>query len=127
MTPHPLTGRPPHAMHYTQTLPLQPSQMDAGGRLTSYRGHPVSYIEGTPCYRRPDGKGIEKIWFPDAGATLDVVALNREDKIEDCQGWEDEYTDAVKDEYKHLFEKGNFKDGRIPLVPPLREWGIYDF
>lgn len=126
-TPLPLTGRPPYPMHYTQTLPLQPPSKDGAGRLTSYRGQSIQYIEGTPCYRRPDGRGWEKIWFPDAGATLDVVALNREDKILDTQGSPDEYTAEIKDAYTYLFDQGSFKDGRIPLVPPMREWGVYDF
>ncbi|EXJ73493.1 uncharacterized protein A1O5_03254 [Cladophialophora psammophila CBS 110553] len=125
--PHPLTNRPPHALHYTQTLPLQPTQKDVSGRLTFYRGQRVEYINSTPCYRRPDGQGMEKIWFPDAGATPDVVALNKEDKIEDCEGTKEEYTDEVMGRYRYLFEEGKFRDGKIPLVPPLREWGIYDF
>ncbi|KIW75128.1 hypothetical protein Z517_11900 [Fonsecaea pedrosoi CBS 271.37] len=126
-TPHPLINRPPHAVHYTQTLPLQPPQKDVSGRITSYRGQRVEYINSIPCYRRPDGQGMEKIWFPDAGATPDVVALNREDKIEDCQGGKDEYTAEILDRYKYLFSEGRFLDGKIPLVPPLREWGVYDF
>ncbi|KIW28146.1 uncharacterized protein PV07_07828 [Cladophialophora immunda] len=127
-TPHPLINRPPHAVHYTQTLPLQPTQKDVSGRIiTSYRGQRVEYINSIPCYRRPDGQGMEKIWFPDAGATPDVVALNKEDKIEDCEGRKEEYTDDVVDRYKYLFSEGRFLDGKIPLVPPLREWGIYDF
>ncbi|KAL2410620.1 Nucleoporin AMO1 [Exophiala dermatitidis] len=126
-TPHPLTGRPPHAVHYTQTLPLQPTQKNASGQVTTYRGQRVDYVDGVPCYRRPDGKGLEKIWFPDAGATPDVVALNREDKIADTQGQLEEYTDDIRDRYKYLFEEGRFRDGKIPLVPPLREWSVYDF
>ncbi|KIX00918.1 uncharacterized protein Z518_09983 [Rhinocladiella mackenziei CBS 650.93] len=126
-TPHPLTGKPPHVITYTQTLPPQPTRKNASGQVTSYRGQAVQYVDGTPCYARPDGKGLEKIWFPDAGATPEVVVLNREEKLDDFQGSEDEYSDMVKDEYRYLFENGRFKDGKIPLVPPLREWGVYDF
>ncbi|KAI1608929.1 hypothetical protein EDD36DRAFT_422640 [Exophiala viscosa] len=126
-TPHPLTSQPPHAMHYTQSLPLQPTQKNASGQVSSYRGQRVQYFDGVPCYNRPDGKGWEKIWFPDAGATPDVVALNREDKLGDTQGTVEEYTDEIKERYQHLFQQGRFKDARIPLVPPMREWGVYDF
>ncbi|KIV83684.1 hypothetical protein PV11_05686 [Exophiala sideris] len=126
-TPHPLTSQPPHAMHYTQSLPLQPTQKNASGQVSSYRGQRVQYFDGLPCYNRPDGKGWEKIWFPDAGATPDVVALNREDKLGDTQGTMDEYTEDIKNQYQHLFQEGRFKDGRIPLVPPMRDWGVYDF
>ncbi|OAP58490.1 hypothetical protein AYL99_07580 [Fonsecaea erecta] len=126
-TPHPLINRPPHAVHYTQTLPLLPTQKDVSGRVISYRGQRVEYVNSIPCYRRPDGQGLEKIWFPDAGATPDVVALNREDKIEDSEGSKEEYTADVVDRFRHLFSEGKFLDGKIPLVPPLREWGIYDF
>ena len=87
----------------------------------------MQYIEKKPCFQRPDGKGWERIWFADAGATPDVVALNREDKLDDFQGTEEQYTGEIKDEYKYLFDEGRFRDGKIPLVPPLREWGIYDF
>ena len=106
---------------------MQPTRKDSTGRVISYRGQQVQYIEGTPCYQRPDDRRTEKIWFPDAGATLDVVALNREDKIDDCPGSLDEYTTEVKDAYTYLFNEGRFHDGKIPLVPPLREWGVYDF
>jgi len=126
-TTHPLIGRPPHATHYTQSLPLQPTQKNASGQVSSYRGQRVQYFEGTPCYNRPDGKGWEKIWFPDAGATPEVVALNKEDKMDDTQGKADEYTDEIKEQYRYLFEEGRFKDGKIPLVPPMREWNVYDF
>ena len=95
--------------------------------MSSYRGQRVQYFEGTPCYNRPDGKGWEKIWFPDAGATPEVVALNKEDKMDDTQGKADEYTDEIKEQYRYLFEEGRFKDGKIPLVPPMREWNVYDF
>ncbi|EXJ94685.1 hypothetical protein A1O1_03082 [Capronia coronata CBS 617.96] len=127
ITPHPLTGRPPHAVHYTQTLPLQPTQKNASGQVAAYRGQRVQYVDGVPCYARPDGKGLEKIWFPDAGATPEVVALNREDKIADTQGSAADYTDEIVDKFKNLFEQGRFADGKIPLIPPLREWGVYDF
>lgn len=126
-TAHPLIGRPPHATHYTQSLPPVPPQKNGSSQLSTYRGQRVQYLEGTPCYNRPDGKGWEKIWFPDAGATADVVALNIESKMHDTQGKDEEYTSGIQEQYKYLFEEGRFKDGQIPLVPPMREWDVYDF
>ncbi|KAJ9646778.1 hypothetical protein H2204_000470 [Knufia peltigerae] len=126
-TAHPLIGRPPHATHYTQSLPPVPPQKNGPNQLSTYRGQRVQYLESTPCYNRPDGKGWEKIWFPDAGATPDVVALNNEAKRHDTQGKDDEYTTEIQEQYKYLFEEGRFKDGQIPLVPPMREWDVYDF
>lgn len=87
----------------------------------------MQQFDAMPCYRRPDGKGWEKIWFPDAGATPEVVALNREDKIHDTQGSEGEYTAEITEQYKYLFNEGRFRAGIIPLVPPMREWDVYDF
>ncbi|KIW15045.1 hypothetical protein PV08_07832 [Exophiala spinifera] len=126
-TAHPLIGRPPHATHYTQSLPPQPPQKNGSNQLSTYRGQRVEYFNGTPCYNRPDGKGWEKIWFPDAGATADVVVLNLENRKYDTQGKDDEYTNEIQEQYKYLFEEGRFKDGQIPLVPPMREWDVYDF
>lgn len=95
--------------------------------MISYRGQRVDYVDGEPCYQRPGGKGFQKIWFPDGAAAMEVVAINREDKLDDIQGALEQYTDAVKEQYKYFFDHGSFQDGKIPLVPPMREWAIYDF
>lgn len=130
-TPLSLTSKPPKPLHYTQTLPSVPPQTNMSKRLISYRGQRVEYLgednNEVPCFNRPDGKGPEKIWFPEAGATQEVVALNREDKIADLQLDNDKYTDEVKREYAYLFEHGTFQGGKIPLAPPMREWCVYDF
>jgi hypothetical protein len=85
------------------------------------------YENNVPCYRRPDNRESEKIWFPDGPAAPDVVALNREDKMWDLQGEVAEYTEDVLESYRYLFSEGRWKDGKMPLVPPLREWVVYDF
>ncbi|KEF62820.1 uncharacterized protein A1O9_00793 [Exophiala aquamarina CBS 119918] len=125
-TPHPLTGKPPAAVLVTQSLPFQPPQKNRD-QLISYRGQRVQYVDGEPCFQRPDRKGLQKIWFPDGAAAPDVVALNREDKLDDLQGSPDEYTDSIKEQYKYFFDNGSFQHGKIPLVPPMREWAVYDF
>jgi nucleoporin NUP42 len=126
-TPHPLTAQPPAALHYTESLPLEPTQKNPQGKLTTYRGQPVTYVNNTPCYRRPDTRELEKIWFPNGAAGADVQGLNRDDKVRDCEGPPEAYTEDVLAEYRYLFEKGQWRGGKVPLVPPLREWAVYDF
>jgi len=70
---------------------------------------------------------MEKIWYPDAGANPDVMAVGREDKLDDLQADVSEYTDDVKEQYRFLLDEGKFKDGKMPLVPPMHEWCVYDF
>lgn len=92
-----------------------------------YRGRPVRYINDSPCYERPDGKGWERIWFPQDGQTPDVIYLGREDKIGDLVAEQERYTEEVIQQFAFLFEMGKFKDGKMPTVPPKREWCLYDF
>ena len=128
-TPHPLTNKAPRPLHYTQTIPATaPTVTDpATGKLRRYRGRQVQYINDCPCYERPDGKGWERIWFPQNGQTQDVIYLGRADKIRDLVAEEDRYTDELTQEFAFLFEMGKFKGGKMPVVPPKREWCLYDF
>jgi len=80
-----------------------------------------------PCYDREDKKGWERVWFPQNGTTPEVVALGREDKIADLVAEQEKYTEEVREQFAFLFEMGTFKDGKMPAVPPLREWCVYDF
>ena len=75
-------------------------------------------------YDRPDGRGPERIWFPKASAEDAVQKLAN--ALLDFQADDVEYTDDVKNQYKTLFEQGSFAGGRVPLVPPMREWIAYD-
>lgn len=126
---HPLTNKAPHPLHYTQTLPATtPTAADPTTKqLRTYRGRPVRYINDSPCYERPDGKGWERIWFPQDGQTPDVVYLGHGDKIADLVAEQERYTDDVIQEFAFLFEMGKYKDGKMPSVPPKREWCLYDF
>jgi nucleoporin NUP42 len=127
--PHPLTNKAPRPLHYTQTIPATaPTIADpVTGRLKTYRGRPVRYVNDSPCYERPDGKGWERIWFPQDGQTPDVAYLGREGKSADLMADQERYTDEVTQEFAFLFEMGKFKDGKMPSVPPKREWCLYDF
>lgn len=127
-TPNPLTGQPPASLHYTETIPKRAANFRSGTKdVSSYAGRRVQYVNDAPCYERPDGKGWERIWFPESGNGADVLALNAPGKKDDLQGRVEEYTQLVKQAYVHLFTKGGFGDTGIPTVPPMREWCAFDF
>jgi len=133
------TDQPVQPLHYNQTLPGAPPQLQQGEALKTYRNMPVTYItklrpsadgtevvdSRTPVYARPDGKGQERIWFPQGAQNPDVAKLAR--ALSDFQAREEKYTEEVKGVYGRLFETGRFEPGKIPLVPPMRGWVDYDF
>lgn len=133
------TGKPVQPLHYSQTLPNIPPQFLPDGKLSTYRGRPVQYdqrfrptIEGEevldtelPIYPRPDGKGLERIWFPQGAAEASAQRLAR--ALLDISLPDDQLSDTDKAEYARFFETGRFEAGRVPLVPPLRGWIDYDF
>ncbi|KKY15632.1 putative ccch zinc finger domain protein [Phaeomoniella chlamydospora] len=127
--PHPLTSKPTQAVIITQTLPQVPSATititDPNTRrpkniLTTFRGQKVTYNkEDKPCYERPDGKGPERIFFPDGQPPIKAEEVAVEDS---------KYTDEVVNAWKYFYEHGDFEPGKpMPLVPPKLEWGIFDF
>lgn len=127
-----LTSQPAVSLHYTETLPNRTASTRAGMRpgtkdVISYAGRRVQYVNDAPCYERPDGKGLERIWFPEFGNGADVTTLNAPEKKVDLEGKAEDYTDAVKQSYVHLFTKGGFGDAGMPSVPPMREWCAFDF
>lgn len=127
-TPHSLTGQAPASLHYTETISKRAATCRAGTKeVQSYAGRRVQYINDAPCYERPDGKGWERIWFPEFGNGADVLSLNAPGKKEDLEGKADDYTQEVKQAYVHLFTKGGFGEGGMPSVPPMREWCAFDF
>ena len=92
---HPLTGQPSAAITYTQTLPNVPSTTrqvtDSVTKrpktiLVTYKGCKVEYKEDKPCYQRPDGKGFERIFFPDGEPVV---------RKEDVEPDQSKYTDEV--------------------------------
>ncbi len=118
-TPHPLTSKPPAAVHYSQTLGLSSTRKDPSTkRLTDFKNRPVKYINDAPCYERPDGKGWERIWFPDGVENV---------RLEDVQQVEEVYTEEVKQAYQRFAETGAFEVGKLPTVAPMREWAAFDF
>lgn len=118
---HPLTSKPPAPIHYTQTLPSTGrTQFDPRHkRLVTYKSRPVKYIHDSPCYERPDGKGWERIWFPDGGP--------ENVRLDDVQPSQEKITDEVRNAYQSLAETGRFEMGKLPVVAPLTEWVSFDF
>ena len=124
---------------YTQTLPKVPTTQEASGKLTTFRGQRVVYkkdppliIDGEeakptfyPCYQRPDGKGLERIWFQGGNENPTVLALDKAKK--GFEAPEQLYTDEVKESYRVLHQTGQWKDGIMPSVAPKRDWIDCDF
>jgi nucleoporin NUP42 len=118
-TPHPLSSQPPVPTHYTQTLALGRTQSNpTTKRLTTYKSHPVKYIHNAPCYERPDGRGWERIWFPEGVETV---------RVEDIQPPEEKYEEKVVDAWRSWVGRGRFELEKMPSVAPRREWVGFDF
>ncbi|RMZ85789.1 hypothetical protein DV737_g360, partial [Chaetothyriales sp. CBS 132003] len=136
------TKGPSAPVIYTQTLPSIPPQKNAAGRFTFYRGQHVTYVTEPrahdqfgnekpatyyPCYERPDRQDVEKIWFPEGGNDEQIRNLNKDSKRKDLEAEDDEYTEEVKEMYEYLKREGAWRGGKVPLVPPMRQWVDYDF
>jgi nucleoporin NUP42 len=81
-----------------------------------FKGKPVVYKDNEAGIQNRDGTW-EKIWFPD-GPPAYYGATELDDNA---------YTEDIKQAYLHARETGSFKDGVMPLLPPKREWCLWDF
>ena len=89
-------------------------------KLTTWKGRPVNYIHEHPCYLHPqDNKTFVRINFPNGPP--------EPASLRDSQGKPEEYTPEVVEAYQFFLQNGHFKDGKIPAVPPQREWISFDF
>lgn len=103
------------------------------GELTMFKGRAVTYqlppgapgppgaADGrkpVPMVRQPDGS-LAKVWFPEGppGFTADTEA--RDGSVYDRP--------EVQDSWRTFLQQGRFADGRMPEVPPRREWCTWDF
>lgn len=99
------------------------------GELTMFKGRAVTYQlppgapgseakKPVPMVRQPDGS-LAKVWFPEGppGFTADTEARDRSvyERPE------------VQDSWRTFLQQGRFADGRMPEVPPRREWCTWDF
>ena len=119
---------PPTTLNHAPTLapppPLRtstdgPTTRSADGKLTTWKGKPVSYIDNEPCFKSSSAvdSAWEKVWFPDGPPTfvkMDEVPV-------------DQYNERTKECYRLMREKGHFEGGWIPEEPPRREWCRWDF
>lgn len=92
------------------------AQRDPQGKLITWKGKSVSYLDDEPCFKGKDNNW-EKIWFPDGPPVFK--------KAEELP--EENYDQATKESYKFLETNGAFKDGVMPYLPPRREWCSWDF
>lgn len=89
-------------------------------RVSMWKGQPVKYIDGVPCYLHPqDRQTPVRIFFPDGPP--------EQASLRDAQGKPEEYSPEVVEQYEFFVKNGYFKDGVIPSVPPKTEWVSFDF
>jgi len=87
---------------------------DNTGRLLTWKGARVNYIENQPCYRTPDGS-MERIWFPDGPPT--------------AQSWEPStanFTTEMMQAYEFLRQNGAFQGGMMPESAPRIDMVRFD-
>lgn len=97
----------------------QPQQVNAtyaGGRLTTWNGKSVIYVDKVPYIKAQHGE-LEKIHFPDGPPSL-TKSPELPDEL---------YDEGIKEAYKFMMEHGAFKDGIMPNLPPKREWCKWNF
>jgi nucleoporin NUP42 len=91
------------------------STRDGSGRLLTWKGARVNYINNNPCYQAPDGSW-ERIWFPDGAPA--AQSWNPA-----AQGYPQDMTTA----YEHLRQNGTFQGETMPEMAPRHElidWGV---
>ncbi|KFZ01973.1 hypothetical protein V500_00528 [Pseudogymnoascus sp. VKM F-4518 (FW-2643)] len=92
------------------------SSRDASNRITMFKGRPVVYKDNQPGFQNSDGSW-EKIWFPNGPpGYYNATELP-----------EDGYDQATKEAYEKLRQTGELEGGKLPLLPPRREWSKWDF
>ena len=107
---------PPPRITNTQASSGAPKKEDPPASINNWKGKPVSYIDDEPCCKGNDGSW-QKIWFPHGPPTF-TKAPGLPEEI---------YTLSIQDDYRFAKERGAFKDGMMPEVPPRREWCGWDF
>ncbi|CZT01741.1 hypothetical protein WAI453_006773 [Rhynchosporium graminicola] len=93
------------------------SSKDNTGRLTMFKNKRVIYNkDNEPGFTNQDGIW-ERIWFPDG-----PPIFNKDTQVEESM-----YDEKVKNEYLFAKQTGSFEGGKMPLLPPKREWCHWDF
>lgn len=87
---------------------------DNSGRLLTWKGARVNYIDSQPCYQKADGS-MERIWFPDGPPT--------------AQSWEpstENFTTEMMQAYEFLRQNGAFHGGIMPESAPRIDMVRFD-
>lgn len=92
------------------------SSRDASNRLTMFKGKRVVYKDNQPGFQNHDGSW-EKIWFPDGPPGYYAATELPEES----------YDQATKNAYQKFRETGEWEGGKLPLLPPRREWSNWNF
>ena len=102
-------AQPPNA-------PGAQSRQNPDAKISNWKGRPVSYVDGEPCYKANDGV-MHRIWFPHGPPVFTKTPELPEEA----------YTTSIKNEYVFAKETGGFRDGIMPETPPMRAWCSWDF
>ncbi|KAI9657275.1 MAG: hypothetical protein M1829_006920 [Trizodia sp. TS-e1964] len=106
--PTPTSTHGPHVNDY--------STRDAQKNLLTWKSRPVSYKDGQPLFQLNDGSW-ERIWFPNGPP----------DYNKDTELPEEMYDNHTKQLYQEMAITGECPGGKMPLLPPRREWCRWDF
>ncbi|RDW73771.1 hypothetical protein BP5796_07213 [Coleophoma crateriformis] len=111
-------GPSPYAPNATlQHPPLSSyASKDGSGRLIMFKGKPVRYKDNQAGILARDGSW-QKIWFPDGPPPY----------YQDTEKEDSAYDDTTKQVYLQMRQTGVFQGGVMPMVPPKREWCLWDF
>ncbi|KAF4126178.1 nucleoporin NUP42 [Geosmithia morbida] len=86
------------------------------GRLSMFRGKPVTYHEGKPGIKNLNGT-FQRIWFPDG-----PPSFNKDTALAP-----DAYDGPSKAQWASFAETGQFAEGVMPELPPPRECTLWNF
>ncbi|KAJ4324997.1 hypothetical protein N0V84_003681 [Fusarium piperis] len=86
------------------------------GRLSMFRGKPVTYKDNLPGIRDFDGTW-RRIWFPDGPPGYS----------KDTELPPEQYDDKSKAQWMAFAQKGEFEGGVMPELPPPRECTVWNF
>ncbi|KAM0426900.1 hypothetical protein ACHAPT_007798 [Fusarium lateritium] len=86
------------------------------GRLSMFRGKPVTYKDNLPGIRDFDGTW-RRIWFPDGPPGYS----------KDTELPPEQYDDKSKAQWMAFAQKGEFEGGLMPELPPPRECTLWTF
>ena len=81
-----------------------------------FKGMRVAYKGDEAGLNSRDGNW-QKIWFPQG-----APAPYKDTEMDDS-----EYNETIKAAYTNLQQSRSFQGGTMPMIPPKREWCMFDF